>query len=194
MAWASCGADHIVTDDGFGAPPAAAPGEVRTGDYFDQWVTRYDRFYPASSRLDREFRLSRMLVLAGRSWTYRIDNILRAETGQSRGRWQTLFALGFAGQPATMTELTDRLRVRWPTLVRVLGGLERDGLVRREDNPADGRSRLVYLTRAGRNVMRKVQPILDRERSQIMARLSDRQLEQCAGLLQRIFEEVIDPS
>ena len=168
-------------------------GEGREVDYFDQWATRYDSFYPAESRLDREFRLSRMLVLSGRSWMHRIDTILRVETGQTRARWQTLFALGFAAQPTTMTELASRLRVQWPTLVRVLNGMEQDGLIRREDNPQDGRSRLVHVTRAGRSIMRRIQPILDRERAQIMAGLSDRQLDQCANLLRRVFEGVINP-
>jgi MarR family transcriptional regulator for hemolysin len=162
-------------------------------DYLDQWSSHYGEFYPPGSRLDREFRLSRMLVLAGRSWQHRIENILREETGQTRARWQALFGLGFAEQPATMGELCKRVRVRWPTMVRLLDGMERDGLVRREENPADGRSRLVYLTDKGEAMMRKIQPLLDSERTQVLRHLSDEEMELCTALLQRIFEDAINP-
>ncbi|PQA89500.1 MarR family winged helix-turn-helix transcriptional regulator [Hyphococcus luteus] len=164
----------------------------RDRDQFDQWSSHYEDFYARGARLDREFRLSRMLVLAARSWMSRIDNILREETGETRARWQALFALGFAEQPATMSALSKRLRVQWPTLVRVMDGMEKDGLIRREDNPSDGRSKLVYVTAKGRRVMAKIQPILDRERAQVLSRLSDKELESCADMLERIFEDVIN--
>ncbi|MCK5750846.1 MAG: MarR family transcriptional regulator [Oricola sp.] len=164
----------------------------RDGDDFDQWSAHYGDFYPSDTRLDLEFRLSRMLVLAGKSWTHRIDNILREETGQSRARWQMLFAIGFAEQPATLSELAKRLRVQWPTLMRVIDGLVADGLVAREDNPADGRSKLVRLTAKGQETLSRIQPILDRERKKILARFSEEELKVCADLLERIFEDVIN--
>lgn len=172
---------------------AARPDAPRDSDDFDEWSAHFEDFYPPDTRLSLEFRLSRMLVLAGRSWVNRIDNILRVETGQTRARWQALFALGFAEQPATMSELSKRLRVQWPTLVRVIDGMEQDGLVRREDNPADGRSKLVYVTAKGGKIMAKIQPILDRERAQVLTGFSDAELKSCAALLERIFEGVINP-
>jgi len=39
--------------------------------------------------------------------------------------------------------------------------------------------------------MEQIQPILDRERSKILARLSDQELKLCAGLLNRIFEDAV---
>ena len=181
------------------AKPAKAAREgaqrdaPRDSDDFDEWSAHFEDFYPPNTRLSLEFRLSRMLVLAGRSWVNRIDNLLRVETGQTRARWQALFALGFAEQPATMSELSKRLRVQWPTLVRVIDGMEQDGLVRREDNPDDGRSKLVYVTPKGEKIMAKIQPILDRERAKALSRFSDAELKTCAALLERIFEGVINP-
>lgn len=160
----------------------------KQGDYFDQWVTKYERFYPSSSRLDREFRTSRMLIRAGRTWTHQIDNRLRRETGQSRARWQVLFSIAFAEQPVTMTELCKRALVQWPTMVRVVEDMEREGLLRREANPADRRSRLLYLTPPGAAVVRKIKPVLDRERSRILSLLSDEELATCLSLLEKIFD------
>jgi MarR family transcriptional regulator for hemolysin len=65
---------------------------------FEQWAVHYSDYYPVGERLDREYRLSRLLVMAGRSWTTHIDNRIRAETGQTRARWQALFAIAFGPQ------------------------------------------------------------------------------------------------
>jgi len=166
----------------------SARGE-RIGD-FESWANHYDDFYPEGTRLDREYRLSRLLVMAGRSWITHIDNRLRAETGQTRARWQALFTLAFGPQPATLTDVGQRLFVQWPTLVRVVEGLVADGLITRVDNPRDGRSKLISLTPAGMAVVKKIQPILDQERAAVLADLDDEELGQCAELLHRIFARV----
>lgn len=174
---------------GEGGKKRELPQATRVGD-FEDWADRYDDFYPAGTRLDREYRLSRLLVMAGRSWVTHIDNKLRAATGQSRARWQALFTIAFGPQPVTLTDLGQRLFVQWPTLVRVIEGLVADGLIRRVDNPRDGRSKLVSLTPEGMAVVRTIQPILDEERREMLATLSDAELAQCAELLHRIFERV----
>lgn len=161
----------------------------RIGD-FASWADHYDDFYPAGSRLDREYRLSRLLVMSGRSWITHIDNRLRAVTGQTRARWQALFTIAFGPQPVTLTDIGQRLFVQWPTLVRVIDGLVEDGLITRIDNPRDGRSKLVSLTPAGRAMVEQIQPILDQERAAVLADLDDQELEQCAELLHRIFARV----
>jgi MarR family transcriptional regulator for hemolysin len=162
-------------------------------DDFDEWSTRYHEYYPANARLDQEFRTSRLLVLASRSWTNRIDRMLRLETGQSRARWQVLFTIGFAEQPATMTEICHRARVQWPTMMRVVQDMERDGLIEREDCPVDRRSKLLRLTAAGEAVIARIQPTLDRERAALLAHLSDEELRTCETMLRRIFEAAIQP-
>ncbi len=154
----------------------------------DSWARYYHDYYPANSRVDLEYRLSRMVVMAGRIWATHADNMLRAEAGQSRARWQTLFAIDFGEQPATMTDIGVRLNVQWPTLVRVLEGLEKDGLISRVDNPRDGRSRLVSITDAGRALLREVQPALDAERARLLAGLSDEELAKCCETLHLLMD------
>jgi MarR family transcriptional regulator, transcriptional regulator for hemolysin len=165
------------------------------GDYddFDEWNCRYHDYYPAHSQLDQEFRTSRLLVFAARSWTNRIDNLLRIETGQSRARWQVLFTIAFGDQPATMTEIAHRARVQWPTMMRVVQDMVREGLVERQDSPLDGRSKLLQLTPAGEAVIEKIQPILDRERAAVLAGLSKEDLRLCEKMLRKIFEASIQP-
>lgn len=162
-------------------------------DDFDQWNSRYSDYYTPGTRLDDEFRTSRLLVLGSRAWINRIDNMLRHETGQTRARWQVMFTIGFAEQPATMTDICHRARVQWPTMVRVVEGMERDGLISREENPADGRSRLLRLTAEGARVTAAIQVILDRERAALLADLSAEELKLCSKMLQKIFEAAIAP-
>lgn len=160
-------------------------------DDFDEWAQHYDDYYPPKTRLDQEFRVSRLLVLASRSWTNRTDKMLRLETGQSRARWQALFTIAFAEQPSTMTEICHRARVQWPTTMRVVQDMERDGLIERENNPADKRSKLLRLTASGDRVIEKVQPTLDRERAALLADFSDEELRMCEKMLRTIFEAAI---
>jgi len=58
--------------------------------------------------------------------------------------------------PLTPSELADLERVRRPTVTRTLGCLEREGLVERTPDPADGRSALVGVNAAGRERLRRL--------------------------------------
>jgi DNA-binding MarR family transcriptional regulator len=53
-------------------------------------------------------------------------------------------------QPVTLTSLASTLGMRPTTLSSILSRMEQHGHLRREPNPADGRSRLVSLTDEGR--------------------------------------------
>jgi len=181
------GIDHMAVAPG--AKKAEEGEEGRIGD-FEDWAKGYNDFYPEGSRIDREYRLSRWLVMAGRSWVTHIDNRLRSETGQSRARWQALFTIAFGPQPVTLTDLGQRLFVQWPTLVRVIEGLVADGLINRVENPRDGRSKLVSLTPEGLAVVRRIQPILDEERRVMLEGLDGAELDLCAEMLHRMFERV----
>src|SRR5215213_4149406 len=54
----------------------------------------------------------------------------------------------------TLSELADAERVTAPTMTRVVDGLERDSLARREPHPEDGRSVRVVVTAHGHRLFR----------------------------------------
>lgn len=162
-------------------------------DDFNDWSSLYNRFYPEGSRSDVEFRTTRLLVLAGRAYVSRIDKLLVRKTGQSRVRWQILFALAFAPQPATLTEIAQRAYLQWPSLVKLVDNMVREGLLHRQDNPADGRSKLISLTEAGEAMVRTIQPIKDGERAAVLQHMSDDELQQAENLLEKIFEAIREP-
>jgi DNA-binding MarR family transcriptional regulator len=53
---------------------------------------------------------------------------------------------------ASVNELAERLDLERTAMGKTLGPLERDGLLRSEPSPADGRSRVVRLTSKGKSV------------------------------------------
>ena len=76
---------------------------------------------------------------------------LRAEddaSGLTAPRLSALSVLVFGG-PRTVGELARAEQVRAPTISRLVAGLERDGLVRRERDPDDARVQRIRATRAG---------------------------------------------
>src|SRR6267378_4336070 len=74
--------------------------------------------------------------------------------GLTPPRASALSVLVFRG-PVTMSQLAEAEQVRRPTITRLIDGLERRGLVRRVNDPADGRVQLVEATAAGKRLLQK---------------------------------------
>ena len=114
-----------------------------------------------------------------------------AETGLSPSATAALATINRSG-PLTPSELAELERVKRPSMTRTLGCLERDGLIERTPDPADGRSSLVAINEAGREQMAR----LRRRKSAYLARrlrkLDPEELEtltHAAELLERMREE-----
>src|SRR6266568_1696584 len=74
--------------------------------------------------------------------------------GLSAPRASALSVIVFRG-PITMSALAEAEQVRRPTITRLVDGLERRGLARRVNDPADGRVPLVAATAAGTRLLQK---------------------------------------
>jgi DNA-binding MarR family transcriptional regulator len=74
--------------------------------------------------------------------------------GLTGPRASALSVIVFRG-PIAMGALADAEQVRRPTITRLVDGLERRGLVRRANDPADGRVQLVDATAAGKRLLQK---------------------------------------
>jgi DNA-binding MarR family transcriptional regulator len=81
--------------------------------------------------------------------------------------------------PLTPSELAKLERVRRPTVTRTLGCLEREGLVERTPDPADGRSSLVSVNGAGRERLRRLR---GRKNAYLARRMRDMNAEDVATL------------
>jgi DNA-binding MarR family transcriptional regulator len=77
-----------------------------------------------------------------------------AEAGLTRARLSALSVVVFGG-PLTLGALAEAEGVRPATMTNIVTALERDGLVRRKPNAADGRSVLIEATAAGIRAMQR---------------------------------------
>jgi DNA-binding MarR family transcriptional regulator len=66
-------------------------------------------------------------------------------------QWMVLVRL-WQAEGVTQTDLAARTFRDLPTMSRIIGTMERTGLVTRKADPEDGRARLVYLTARGRSL------------------------------------------
>ena len=93
--------------------------------------------------------------------------------------------------PLTPSEVAGIERVRRPTMTRTLGCLEREGLVDRTPDPADGRSSLVAINAAGRERLRRLRGRKNAYLARRMRDLSSEEietLERAAEILDRMRE------
>jgi DNA-binding MarR family transcriptional regulator len=93
--------------------------------------------------------------------------------------------------PLTPSEIAEIERVKRPTITRTLGCLEREGLIDRASDPADGRSSLVSVNGAGRERLRRLRGRKNAYLARRMKDLTDEEvemLERAAEILERMRE------
>lgn len=93
--------------------------------------------------------------------------------------------------PITPSEIAAIERVKRPTITRTLACLQREGLIDRAPDPADGRSALVSVNAAGRERLRRLR---GRKSAYLARRMRDlsaeevETLERAAEILERMRE------
>jgi DNA-binding MarR family transcriptional regulator len=108
-------------------------------------------------------------------------------TGVPAARLSALSVLVFGG-PRTLGELAAVEQVRAPTMTRIVQALERDGLVRRDDDPNDGRVARIRATAKGRRVMQRGRERRITNLATLLSRLSTQevvQVREAAELVER---------
>jgi DNA-binding MarR family transcriptional regulator len=93
--------------------------------------------------------------------------------------------------PLTPSELATIERVKRPTITRTLGCLEREGLIERTPDPADGRSSLIAINADGRERLRRLRGRKNAYLARRMRGLSAEEvetLERAAEILDRMRE------
>ncbi len=91
--------------------------------------------------------------------TYEAYNVHFARYGLSDGRFSLLiFLLTERERVLTPSDCAERLGVTRATVTGLLDGLEREGLIRREPRPGDGRMLAVRLTEQGQKLLEGMLP------------------------------------
>lgn len=89
-----------------------------------------------------------------------------------------------------LTDLSERLLVRPPSITGVVARLERDGLVLREASATDQRAKLVRLTRKGRDQVERIMAVHGEKIAEVLGVLSDNERNELHRLLGRLAEHL----
>lgn len=112
--------------------------------------------------------------------------------GISGAQWAVLHALARAAEAGhrglRVTELSEWLLVRPPSVTSVVSRLRRDGLVRCEVVPGDQRGRLLSLTHDGRTLVEQVLAEREEQIERLLSPLKERERETLALMLGRLAD------
>lgn len=109
-----------------------------------------------------------------------------ADIGLSLPKLVALQALSAAGESLPLNQLADRLSCVRSNITQLVDRLEADGLVQRQPDPHDRRSRLAVLTAAGRKACRDGSKIKAAAETRLLGALSRQESEQLTGLLAKL--------
>jgi DNA-binding MarR family transcriptional regulator len=121
----------------------------------------------------------------------RIAQEYRSRFGLKVPEWRVMAVLGDSG-PMTQRQLTAFTLMDKVAVNRACKELEERGLASREPNAKDGRSHLLELTDAGRQMHGEIMPLALEMERRLFSNFSEEDVEAFRSLLVRIKEEVRD--
>lgn len=119
----------------------------------------------------------------------RVDDIRLRELGFATAQLPVLTALK-DGARLSQTELAAWAKVEQPTMAQLLGRMERDGIIRRETDPADRRSSLISLTDDARAKLPAGRAILQQGNREATRGMSVDEVKMLIALLGRVLANV----
>lgn len=146
--------------------------------------------------------LERLTPLEGGAWggflrahgalVRRLDAELRAEHGLTLSCYEVLLFLAWSpDRRMRMGDLAGRVLITLSGVTRLIGRLEREGLVRRERSPEDGRGHYAVLTEAGLLRLREAHPThLAGVRQLFLQHFDEEELRTLVGFWDRVSPRV----
>lgn len=128
------------------------------------------------------------LSIAGRKMRTMFDALVR-ERGLTLPRARLLLHLA-SGRTVIQSELATLLELEPPTLVRLLDGLERQGLVRRLSVEGDRRAKQVVLTEEAAEQVAELERIIAQMRRILLRDIPDADIVAAAGVLDRLIHNI----
>ena len=134
--------------------------------------------------MDIETEFGWTLGRISRRWRTILDERLR-HLGLTQARWHALVHLNKDG-PMPQHQLAECLQIERPTLVRLLDGMERQGLVERHPVPEDRRIRCVHLTGKAGPLLEEIAKISDQLRHELLGSIGVERLAPVLEVLKEI--------
>jgi len=129
------------------------------------------------------------LASANRKLRALVDERAR-DMGLTLSRARLLMQLAKADGPI-QSDLADLLDIEQPTLVRLLDGLERTGMIERRAAPGDRRARRVFLTEAARAQAEDILAFLTELRADVLDGVDREELEIALRVLSRMSRNIV---
>ncbi len=126
-----------------------------------------------------------LISLAARGFTRLSESRLKP-LGFGVGQLPVLVALQ-NGRASTQRDLARFAKVEQPPMAQMLARMERDGLIERTPDPADGRSSRIMLTEAARESMPEAIATLFQGNREALDGFTRQESEQLVGLLTRLI-------
>ncbi|MEO5767090.1 MAG: MarR family winged helix-turn-helix transcriptional regulator [Polyangia bacterium] len=131
-------------------------------------------------------------------WVQRVYQVSRATMYRRFGavgvdltpeQWMVLVRL-WEREGRSQNELCESTLRDRPTMSRILDGMEARGLVARQTDPEDSRTRLVTLTAKGKQLRGKLLPVVREMVAELEAGIGEDDLVTTRRTLQRIFQNL----
>jgi DNA-binding MarR family transcriptional regulator len=130
-----------------------------------------------------------LLAKASQRWNELLyEQFVARGFGEVRPSYGSILLPLFEEDGLRMGELARRARLSKQTMTTMVRLLEREGLVTREPDPADGRAALIHLTRRAR----AFRPVADEVLGNLEARVAERLTKKQATALKSALKGVID--
>ncbi|MCH4548320.1 MarR family transcriptional regulator [Rhizobium changzhiense] len=129
-----------------------------------------------------------LISLAARGFARLSESRLKP-LGFGVGQLPVLVALQ-NGKASTQRDLARFARVEQPPMAQMLARMERDGLIERTPDPADGRSSRIVLTKVAREGMPEAIAALFQGNREALTGFTDAEAGQLVDLLTRLIENL----
>lgn len=126
-----------------------------------------------------------LISLAARGFA-RLSEARLKPLGFGIGHLPVLVALR-DGQADTQRDLARFAKVEQPPMAQMLGRMERDGLIARTPDPADGRSSRIALTETAQDRLPEAIDVLLQGNAEVLAGFTEAEAAQLTALLQRVI-------
>ena len=134
-------------------------------------------------------RLGFLMVTLTRQWRRFVEEQL-AVSGLTDATWTPLLHLRAWGDGVTQKELAERVGLDGSSLVRLLDILEGKGWVERRADPADRRSKRIFLTEEGNTAVDSIRATMLEAELSMLQDLDDAEVEAMLGGVQKIRSRI----
>jgi MarR family transcriptional regulator for hemolysin len=134
-----------------------------------------------------------MLIATAARILMRVADTRLRDLGLSISQFPVLVALK-DGARLSQKELTRLAGVEQPSMAQLLARMERDGLIRRDADPVDGRSSLISLTESAMEKIAPARAILSQGNQEALTGFGAGDVDKLVVLLRRVIENVSDGS